>query len=193
MIPRKIYLILLPLLYGAPACLFHVVNRPARFLSLLDPTPAPDATPVENNHLDLDNSAGIGSGSVVPSASDSDSLALPIDADSQNEDSAESFPYSASFTLVNFPRLLEDDLGDNESEEENAEGPEFEVSTTTPNPPTTSSTPESVAGNPLLELAPRQINYLVAAGGKVEILSSQDAVVVDLNPMLGRLINSVKY
>ena len=180
MLPRKIYLILLPLLYGAPACLPHIMNRPARSLSLLDPTPAPDTAPVENNHVDSDNSVDIDSGSVIPSASGSDSLALPTEVDSQNEDSVESFPYSASFTLVNFPRLLEDDIGDNEREEENAKGPEFEVSTTTPNPPTTSSTPEAVVGNPLSDLTPRQTNYLVAAGEKVEILSSQDAVVVDV-------------
>ena len=180
MLPRKICLFFLPLLYLASAHPFPDGNRPARSLPPLDPSPASDAVPVENDLLGLDNSANTGSDSLIPLAPDSNSPALSDNSETQNEDSLESFSHSASFTLVNFPRLLEDDVGDSEREGEDPEGPEFEVSTTTPSPPTTSAAPEPVAGNPLSELAPRQINYLVAAGEEVEILSSQDAVIVDI-------------
>ena len=180
MLPKKLYLVLLPLLYGAPVCLPHTRSRSARSLSSLDPTPAPSTAPVENNHLDSGNSIGTGSDLVIPSAVGSDSLVLSTDIDSQNDISVKSFPFSASFTLINFPKLLEEDIGGDEREEENAEGPEFEVSTTTPAPPSTPAAPETVVGNPLSELSPRQINCLVAAGEKVEILSSQAAVVVDV-------------
>ena len=105
---------------------------------------------------------------------------LSNDYDSRIDASSKSFPSSASFTLVNFPKLLEDDIGSNEGEDGNAEGPEFEVSSNTPIPSSTSTTSESAVGNPPSELSSRQINYLVAAGEKVEILSSQAAVLVDV-------------
>ena len=148
MLPRTLYLVVLPLLYGAPFYFLHAKSRSARSLSSIDPTPAPRSAPVESNLLDTEDKVDTDYDSVTPSALDTGSLVLSNDYDSQRDASSKSFPSSASFTLVNFPKLLEDDIGDNEREDSNAEGPEFEVSSTTPIPSSTSTTSKSAIGNP---------------------------------------------
>ena len=150
-------------------------------MSSLNPTPAPSSAPLENTLLDNENQVDTDEDSVTPSGLENDSLASPDNENFEDFDApSKSFPSSASFTLVNFPKLLEDYIGENERDVESAKGPEFKVSSTTPASSTTSSTPKPVAGNPLSELSSHQVNYLVAAGEKVEILSSQAAVIVDV-------------
>ena len=181
MLPRTLYSVILPLLHGAPFILLHAKGRPIRSLSSIDPTPVPSSAPVGSNLLDTKDKVDTDSDSVTPSAPDSDSLVLPNNDDHQKLDApSKLFPSSASFTLVNFPKLLEDDIGENKRDDDTAEGPEFEVSSTTPTPTSTSTTPKPAAGNPLSELSSCQINYLVAPGEKVKILSNQAAVIVDV-------------
>ena len=133
MLPKTLYSAILPLLYGAPFILLHAKGRPTRSLSSLDPTPVPSSAPVEKNLLDIEDQVDTDKDSVTPSILDIDSLALPNNDDLQSLDApSKLLPSSASFTLVNFPKLLEDDIGEKERDDESAEGPEFEVSSTTP-------------------------------------------------------------
>ena len=111
MLPRTLYSVILPLLYGAPFILLHAKGRPTRSLSSIDPTPVPSSAPVENNLLDIEDKVDMDNDSVTPSALDSDSLALSNDDELQRLDvPSKFFPSSASFTLVDFPKLLEDVL-----------------------------------------------------------------------------------
>lgn len=94
-------------------------------------------------------------------------------------DSDKTLPTSGSFSLINFPKLIEDDTGGRERDIEFGGESEFEIGDCLP--PSTSAAPSipKSQGNSLSDLGTRHVNYLVAAGEKVEILSSQAAVTVD--------------